>query len=649
MASRSNQITVSEDTSWDRVKAAQASKLMTLAPPYLLWPIIGGIGTALHALFGTPPAVTWSAMGLTVGTGLLSAVTWLVSHQRGLLGRGSAAATTFAVCAWVTVASVTGFTQPVVGWFWFVGGLVTCAAWNIRTVIRSKAGHSGVVDPLAFLFDQGKDKAGLGGARMATLETGERKVDAVMALPAGERTVADVQKKTEYIEGAMGLPPGTMTVAANMDNAALAQVTLSDPRVLRTPLLYPGPSRPGASIAEPLRPGVWQDADDVGFVLVGQHLQVMGRSGSAKSLGAGWNLLGEMFTRPDVAVLAADISKGEQTLGPCREGLHRFETEKEGVSKLIRDVYGQIKPRTDWLSSHGFTAWEPGCGLTYWVVWFEEAAKIFAKVSDKDEELFQEIVKEIRSAGGSVVISLQRADWTQMSTLVRGQLSKMCFGVENSGDAAFGISEAQDDAGCRPELWGNRYPGMAYLDAPSVEESRIAMPLRTFLWDKTGEQMREHCAQWPAASKSLDEFTAAVVNVPATVGVTATVAGGDQDDEETFDPESVITTPDPDPTVTAALDDPIEDDPDDEPFEFTKPEPKMSPDAARGLVLDQLATWIDEGRQDFTTKDLRPIWEQAGMTRAWCQGFLRKLRAEGVIGYDDAEQRNTLLQRPDTA
>ena len=54
MAGRSNQITVNEDTSWDRVKAAQASKLMTLAPPYVLWPIVGGIGTALHALFGTP-------------------------------------------------------------------------------------------------------------------------------------------------------------------------------------------------------------------------------------------------------------------------------------------------------------------------------------------------------------------------------------------------------------------------------------------------------------------------------------------------------------------------------------------------------------------------------------------------------------------
>lgn len=642
------QISISEDTSWDRVKAAQASKVMTLAPPYLVWLIFGGVGMAFHALFGTGPGAPWSAIGLTLVTVALSLVTWLVSHQRGILGRGSATSTTAAVGMWVTIASVAGVTQPVVGWLWLAGGLGLCAAWNIRTVIREKVGMSGVSDPLAYLFNASKDQAGLAGARMATIEAGERKIEAAMALPAGQKTVGDAQKRTEYIEGAMGLPPGTMTIAADVDRADRALVTFSDPRVLRTPLPYPGPSRPGASIAEPLRPGVWQDADDVEYVIVGGHLQIMGKTGSAKSLGAGWNLLGEIFTRPDAAVLAADLSKGEQTLGPCREGLHRFETTKEGVSKLIRDVYGQIKPRTDYLSSHGFTAWEPGCGLTYWVVWFEEAAKIFSQVSDKDEEMFQEIVKEIRSAGGSVVISLQRADWTQMSTLVRGQLSKMCHGVENSHDAAFGISEAQDQAGCRPELWGSRYPGMAYLDAPSVEEARIAMPLRTFLWDKTGEQMREHCAQWPAATKTLDEFTAAIVGTTATMTAAAGQPGDDQDDEA-FDPESVITTPDPDPTITAGLDDPIEDDPDDEPFEFVTQQPKMSPETARGLVLAQLAAWIDEGRQDFTTKDMRPIWEQAGMTRAWCQGFLRKLRADGVIGYDDTEQRNTLLQRPEVA
>ncbi|WP_433465811.1 hypothetical protein [Spirillospora sp. CA-128828] len=649
------QLTVSSDSSWERVKAAQASKLMTIAPPWLLWPIVAGIGTALHALFGTGPGAPWSAIGLTLGAVVLTGVTWLVTHERGILGRGSAAVTTSTVSMWVTACSVAGFTQPVILWFWVAGGLVACAGWNIRTVIRSRQGAHGVNDTLAALFDAHKDKANLGGARMATVNAGERKIEGVMALPAGEKVVADIQKKTEHIEGAMGLPPGTMTVSANMDRADLAHVTFSDPRILRTPLPWPGPSRPGTSVAELVRTGVFQDGDDAELFIVGNHLQIMGRTGSAKSLGAGWNLLSELFTRPDVAVLAADLSKGEQTLGPCRKSLHRFETDKAGVSSLIRDVYGKIKPRTDWLAAHGFTEWQPGCGLTYWVVWFEEAAKIFAQVSDKDEESFMEIVKEIRSAGGTVVISLQRADWTQLPTLVRGQLSKMIFGVENSADASFGLSEAQGDAGCRPELWGKRYPGMAYLDAPGVDEAHLAMPLRTFLWDKSGEQMRQHCDQFPAAGKTLDEFTEAVtrgrVGQAAPAGTPTGVdidEGTDPDDIENDDWKPTVPTEDPDPTIQAGINDPIEDDPDEEEFEFAQPEQRLTAVETRTAILSQLATWIDEGREDFATKDLAPIWTAAGVKRQSVQRILRKLRDEdGVIGYDDEAQRHTLLRRPE--
>jgi hypothetical protein len=78
-----------------------------------------------------------------------------------------------------------------------------------------------------------------------------------------------------HIEGALGLPPGSMTVAANMDRADLAQVTLSDPRVMRKSIPWPGASNPGGSVADPIRPGVWQDLDDVEYVVAGHHLQIM--------------------------------------------------------------------------------------------------------------------------------------------------------------------------------------------------------------------------------------------------------------------------------------------------------------------------------------------------------------------------------------
>ncbi|MCP2336126.1 hypothetical protein [Actinomadura rupiterrae] len=651
----SKQITLAEDSSWERVKAAQASKVMTLAPPWVLWPVIGAIGTGLHALFGHGTAAAWSAIGLTLGTVLLTGVTWLVAHERGILGRGSATTTTAVVAMWVTVCSVAGFTQPVILWFWIVGGLVTAAAWNIRTVIRSRQGAPGVVDSLAFLFDQNKDKANLDGARMATVKAGERKIEAAMALPAGEKVVADIQKKTEHIESAMGLPPGTINVAQNLDRADLAHVTLSDPRLMRAPIPWPGPSRPGASIAEPLRPGAWQDGDDVTHVIIGHHVQVMGKTGSGKSIGAAWDYLAEIISRCDVAVLAADITKGEQTLGPLRPALHRFETTKAGVRSLVADMAAQLKPRTDYLSSRDLANWKPGCGLTYQIGWFEEVPDIFDALGDKGVETFLKLLKAIRSAGGTIVLSLQRSDWTQMPTIARGQLAKLCFGVEDSGDATFGLSEAQEEAGARPELWGSSQPGMAYLDAPGIDRARIAMPMRTFAWLKADgitpdvEAMRAYAAQWPAESKTLDEFTAAIV---AGQGTTMTMSSSDDDqdpdDIDSDDWTPTVPTEDPDPDVHGDIDDPIQDDPDDKDYEFARPEQRLSDAEARTAILSQLAAWIDEGRTDFTTADLAPIWTAAGKYRQWAQRQLTQLRDEdGVIGYDDETQRHTLLRRPD--
>ncbi|MBD2894771.1 hypothetical protein amrb99_36980 [Actinomadura sp. RB99] len=645
------QIALTEESSWERVKAAQASKLMTLAPPWLLWPLIAGVGTALHALFGRGSAVAWSAIGLTLGSVLLTGVTWLVAHERGFLGRGSATATTAAVSMWVTACSVAGFTQPVILWFWVAGGLVTAAAWNIRTVIRSRQGAQGVNDALAFLFDANKDKANLDGARMATVKAGDRKIEAAMALPAGEKVVADIQKKTEHIEGAMGLPPGTMTVAPNMDRADLAHVTLSDPRLMREPIGWPGPSRPGGSIAEPLRPAVWQDGEDVEHILIGHHLQAMGKTGAGKSIGAAWNYIAEIVTRHDAAVFAADITKGEQSLGPLRPALHRFETTKGGVRSLINDMHAQLKPRTDWLSARGFANWEPGCGLTYQIGWFEEVPDIFDALGDKGTETFLKLLKAIRSAGGSIILSLQRSDWSQMPTVARGQLAHLTFGVANSQDAAFGLSEAQDDAGARPELWGSSQPGMAYLDAPSIDRARIAMPLRTFAWLKPDgvtpdtDALRAHAEQWPAAAKTIDEFTAAIASSRVSPP-TVKDSDDDPDDIDRDDWTPTVDTEDPDPEVTGDIDDPITDDPEDQEFTFSRPAERLSAAELRTAVLSQCSTWLDEGREDFATKDLAPVWTAAGASRQTVQRLLRKLREEGVLGYDDEAQRHTLLRRP---
>jgi len=537
MTRRTAQLELGGDEAMGRVTASMASKVLVLVPPWVvlvLLLILGGIG---HSMWGEPPAVTWAAMAGTLCSVMLGGLTWSVSHSRGLLGRVHTTATAGGGAIWFTVAMVTGPLAPVTLGMWFFGGFTLAVGWNIRTVIRTQTGaDDGHGDPLAKLFDQAKASFGLEGSKVRTRAVTDHKIRAELELPAGKKTVDDVAKKTQYMESGMGFPAGAVQVAANEDRSDRAHLTITDPKLMKKPLPWEGPSKPGRSIAEPLRIGLFQDAEPVLHTLVGHHLQVMGMSGSGKSIGAAWNYLAEIISRRDVVVMAADITKGDQTLGPFRPALHRFDTTEAGARALISEIEAQIKPRTDFLAAKGMQKWQEGCGLDYWIIWLEEVPDIINALGDKGGEKLLRILKALRSAGGSVIMSLQRSDYSQMPTLARGQLAHMCLGVANSQDAAFGLSEAQQDAEARPELWSNKRPGMAYLDAPSIPETHIAMPLRSYAWGEGTEAaaaIAEHVAQYPAASKtSTDPFTAKVARIPEAapvlVGATAAATGSVQ-------------------------------------------------------------------------------------------------------------------------
>ncbi|MFD0774704.1 hypothetical protein ACFQZ2_12270, partial [Streptomonospora algeriensis] len=528
MGRKTQTIELGGDEAMGRVAASAASKLLVLAPPWLVLVVVLILGGVGHGLWGQPPAVAWAAMAGTLSSVVLAGLTWVVSHSRGLLGRVHSTVSAGGGALWFTVAMVTGPLASVTFGAWFFGGLTLAAGWNIRAIIRMHTPEdAGGGDPLARLFDQAKESFGLGEAKVRTRAVGDHKIKAELAPPSGKKTIDDVAKKTEYIESGMGLPAGSVQVASSEDRADRGHMTITDPRMMKRPLPWEGPSAPGGSMADPLKVGLFQDADPVLHTIVGHHLQVMGMTGSGKSIGSAWNYLAEIISRTDAVVLAADITKGDQTLGPFRQALHRFETTKAGARQLIRDIEAEIKPRTDYLSAQGLTKWAKGCGLDYWVIWLEEVPDIIDALGDKGGDTLLRILKALRSAGGTVVMSLQRSDYSQMPTLARGQLAHMCLGVANAQDAGFGLSEAQQDAEARPELWGNRRPGMAYLDAPSIPETHIAMPLRTWSWGENEAEadaaIRAHVAQYPAVAKRTDPFTAKVARLPepALVGATA--------------------------------------------------------------------------------------------------------------------------------
>lgn len=656
------------DNAGGRLRARAASKLAVLAPPWLMLGATAAAGAVSHAVWGQPPDVTWVACTATLATTGLTGLTWAITHARRLLGRVHATATTAAAGTWVTVVTVTGFDpQVVTGALWWGGGFLALS-WNLRAVIRHiDPDHQGGGDALATLFDRAKEQAGLKGARARAKEVTDRKIKGVMALPPGQATVTDAQRAIGKLESGMQVPPGTLALVADPDRADLAEITLSDPRVLRNSIPWPGPSRPGGSIADPVRIGVWQDGDDLEFSLR-RHLQVMGTTGSAKSFGGAWNTLGEAMTRTDAAILAIDTSKDEQTLGPLREGLARLDTDHQGAVRLLRAVHARIPKRTKWLAQHGYSNWEKGCGLTYWILWIEEFSKFMTNLSSKDEEILEQIAKEARSAGVTIVPSLQRSDYTQMPTLIRGQLAKMCFGLASAEDAKWGLSTRQQKVDTvEPEAWDANYPGMLYLDAPGVSEKHAVMAGRTFNWGDDTKRARvlmaAHAHTYAQANKQVDAFTAELITLPtgATSPVSDTTHGasrnglddGDGMDDTEDEPYGVVddeltdaatTDPDladPDPALTAAAraGEPIQQPTPDENAALAAdgPDTRLSPGEARDVLHAWLRQRAAAGQWSFKATDpgLADLRQRIGMSRQWTYKVLKELLDTGHVTLQD--------------
>jgi hypothetical protein len=652
------------ESSMERFKATWLHRILSLAAPWAVALAVVIAAAPARAAWGGRGGGTVAAVaGLAAAAAVVAAAAWHAARHRPVLLRAHSAATAAAGGGWLCLAMVTGPGQHVTAYLGMLLAVTACLTWNFRRWHVPPQPDSTAATKVADLFADAAEPAGVKGAKLTVTNVGARKIEGVAHLVPGEHTAPDFVRKLGNLESGMRLPPGSLTAVDHPDRADLAKVTLTDPRLMRQPVPWPGPSRPGASIAEPICPGLWQDADPVLWTITGHHVQAMGMTGSGKSVGGGWSYLGETITREETAVLAADITKGDQTLGPLRPALHQFADDMPKIRAQIADVRAIIRPRTDYLASRGLQRWERGCGLSYLIWWWEEAPDILDQLSEKQMETLVSIVRAMRSAGMTWVVSLQRSTYDQIPTILRGQTANWCFGVQNSADARYGLSERQDDGGANPALWQNAQPGMAYLDTPGTPDDRITMPMRCWYWGPDNTVMAAHAAQFPATARPLDPLTArlladaaaaraasaprAAAAAPARPAVTAAPARPDDDedqddedqarypeaafvlesddldeDQDQEDPEAVqaeyLTEPDPDPELTAGIDDPIEL-PDDDLFaelEFPAGD-RMDPAEARELFRKQLENWQDEGRQEFTTSDLYPLLETTGLSRAW--------------------------------
>jgi hypothetical protein len=496
---------VREEASLDRLIAKAVSKVGRLAPPWLLAPLTVGMTALFHYLWGSPPTVAWAVIGINAATAVLAALTWTVSQlSRGRLGRLHSTATVVLTGGYVTAGTITGVTQPAMVYVALVFGLALVISWNIRAVIRGDGG-SDAGDPLDNLFDKAKEHAGFANMRARTHTVDDGRVGGKLALGAGDGTVEDLQKKIPQIEKDTGLPPRSLSIAADEDRADRAEAIVSNPRILRQVLPFPGPLHAGGSVADPLGLGLYQDMTRLELVFLEFHLMLMGTTGAGKSFGGAWNLLASLMARLDAVLLAADITKADQTLGDAAEALHWVAFNKAQAIAMLEAIRRAVGDRTAWLSAHGHKRWERGCGLKAIYVLLEEASDI-TDAFDTDEVMLP-LLRTARSAGIFFIFSLQRASWTQFPTDLRALITgRMCFGVENEQEAAFCLPKKVIEAGACPEDWLSDYPGMCYLAAPGIRDAKKAMPVRTYLVHS--KQMRQLAHRYPAAARPLDEVTA---------------------------------------------------------------------------------------------------------------------------------------------
>ncbi|MET9957308.1 plasmid transfer protein TraB [Streptomyces sp. NPDC006339] len=616
-------------------------------PPWIVTGIVGAAGAGANFAWG---GSAWAGVGLTLASVGLTAATWHAGRTTGRQRRLHSAITVAAASTWTTAAALSGpLTGPLPD-LYLMGGAALALSWNIRRVLRSATNET------AESADKGLlEKVGLARTKLKEVRVEPNRVTVPYELPAGELTNDDISRAIPRIASALDVPTTAIRVQHDPDSARKGQFVIVPEDMLKTPTIWPGPVAPGQSVAVPLRIGVYDDGSDLVLPLLDAiHILVMGMTGSGKTEGA-VDVMLDLLTRSDVAVWLADAAKSGQDFQPLLSAFDWAALDTPSVAAMTAAIQAVIPVRTRWLRDHSYRAWEPaaakkqtdpahscrkdgqvcGCpGLQYLLAWIEEAAKVLRELGD---DVFTGIAQEARSAGVSLVLSMQRASGYQLSTDTRASLpAALCFGVRGD-DASFALPEEVLDAGANPSAWGNKRKGYVYLVSAGVDEDLYANPARTFWTGPSGEY--ERAARWVVEHfapirPELDDVTAgAAAKVAGQLfterrarALGAPAAPARELTEEQESEQEVAALVDPEDTeldATAELP-PVTAD-------TELPAAKPSTEEARELLEELVEMLAEIGPGTVAVKDLKPYLEQLGRDRSWVSKEMKRLASEGRL------------------
>jgi hypothetical protein len=638
--------------------------LMRRAMPHLP-PWLGVGGTGLAGLLGN-----WgwgdsaaAGVGLTLSPVALTGATWWAGKATSQQRRLHSAVTVAAGSAWLTAACLAGpLTGPLDDLF-LMGGPVVALSWNVRMILRRND------DPSGETGDKGlMEKIGLARAQIGAAKVEPNRVTAPVALAAGEQTNEDMAKALGNIASALDLPTSAVRYTPDPDSNRRGDLVIVPEDMLADVVEWEGPSNVGGSIADPLVIGRYDDGAPLLLWLPGDpeegrnstHVLTAGGTGSGKG-DAALNLLTEILSRRDVIVWFSD-PKAFQDFAPLRDGLDWAAEGGTDTEVMVATVQEVIPARTRWLGAHGYRQWVPaaaqqqtdrehscrpdgrpcGCaGMPFLVTWFEEAANTLRNLGD---DAFTGIAQEARSAGISLIVSLQRPSYDQMSTSTRASLPSVIALGCDPRDEGFSLPDEVLAAGAHPGAWGNRRPGYCYVVSPGIPEDRYPSPGRTRRFTHRAVPVMELLATWAQRNgATADPVTAgAAVSVAGTAytGRTDTATAGQSgtsrlsavdDERDDMQQDGGRFTDPEDADIDPEADLPATEQGDDEPIFGQEAGRKPSPEEARELFARALADFEEAGQMIVGPKDFMDWCDRHRLSRPWVSARLKEAALDGRL------------------
>ncbi|MGW3148388.1 plasmid transfer protein TraB [Streptomyces sp. NPDC001177] len=624
-------------------------------PPWLGWAGTGLAGLLGHARWADSAA---AGVGLTLASVALSGATWWAGKSTSQQRRLHSAITVAAGSAWLTAACLAGPTAGPIDDLYLMAGPALALSWNIRMVLRHTTDATGESSDKGLL-----EKVGLARAQIGAAKVEPNRVTAPVALEAGTQTNDDAAKSLGRIASALDLPKSAVRYVPDPDSERRGELVIVPEDMLSEVIEWEGPSNLGGSIAEPLVIGRYDDGSPLVIYLPGDpetgrngtHLLVAGGTGSGKGDTA-LNVQTEILSRRDVILWFSD-PKMFQDFRALLPGMDWAVEGGTPTEVMVAAVEAVIPARTGWLGAHGYRQWVPeaaqqqtstqhtcrpddracGCpGMPYLVTWFEEAANTLRKMGD---DAFTGIAQEARSAGVSLVVSLQRPSYDQMSTSTRASLPSVIALGCDPRDEGFSLPDEVLAAGAHPGAWGNRRPGYCYVVSPGIPEDRYPSPGRGWRFTQRAVPVMELLAAWAQRNGATAD--------PVTAGAASGIAGNAYsgrtapdaeqaaplravEEDDAMDHAGLLVDPE-DADIDPEAELPDAEGGDDAPIFGQESGHRPSPEEARRLLAAALEEFEAEGRMIVGPVDFKDWCDQHGLSRPWVSERLKEAYREGRL------------------